>query len=85
MAAAKAVRCPSGLLRKVFIVLANRLIPQMIWRASGGRTSTTIDWKAHNGHYFHSVSQLGRSGGNTRPQVIRTILSEKIIYSDTAQ
>ena len=44
-----------------------------------------IDWKAHNGHYFHSVSQLGRNGGNGCPQAILTILSEKIIYPDAAQ
>ena len=72
-------------LRKVFIMLANRLIPQMIWRTPGGRTSTAIDWKRHNGLYFHSVSQLGRSGGNGCPQVIVLYYPKKIIYPDVAQ
>jgi hypothetical protein len=35
--AVKAVQCPSGHLRKVFIVVANRLTPQVIWRRVRGK------------------------------------------------
>ncbi|WP_278667443.1 hypothetical protein [Acidithiobacillus ferriphilus] len=34
--AAKAVQCPPGHFRKVFIVVSNRLTPQVIWRRIRG-------------------------------------------------
>lgn len=35
--AVKAVQCPPGHLRKVFIVVVNRLTPQVIWRRIRGK------------------------------------------------
>ncbi len=35
--AVKAVQCPAGHMRKVFIVVANRLTPQVIWRRIRGK------------------------------------------------
>ena len=73
------LQSPLTPLRKVFIVTANSPIPQMIWRTSGGRTSTAIDWKAHSGHIFiPKYSQLGRNGEIGCPQVTLTIRKDHL-------